>query len=464
MSRVESVRDDRIAESLGRYEIVRRLCVTATSEIFLAKVTGAFGFRRTVVLKVLLREHADDPARVQGFVDEARIAALLHHPNIVQVLDCGMDGGVVYLAMEYLDGLDGRALLKRCKGPLPLQLCLGVAQGTCSALDHAHRAKDDEGRMLGLVHRDVSPSNVILTSDGVVKLIDFGIARVAAQTARTQDGLIKGKLGYMSPEQCKGEPLDERTDVYAVGVLLFELVTGATPHAGRDGYELLRAVVEADAPRAKDRVPALPDSIDRILARSLARPKAERFGSAGELLAELEVAIRDLELDVSPRALARCVRAQGAAPAGADPQPEAVAPGAGARVAPPGDLAVGEAGDEQRPRPTSRRPSGPASRVALVSAVGILAAAGALLAQSALRAGASASSEAAPARPETAGPVPSAEIGAPEAALPVPEPTALPATASAQPRPAPSRRDASPRPQPAPPTSAKRDLDAPLPP
>jgi eukaryotic-like serine/threonine-protein kinase len=316
--------DDRPPESLGRYEIVSRLCVTATSEIFLAVATGAFGFRRSVVLKVLLREHADDPARVQAFVDEARIASLLQHANVVQVFDFGMDGGVLYLAMEHLDGLDARALLKRCKGALPLPLAMGVALGTCAALDYAHRARDQEGHPLDLVHRDVSASNVVVTRDGLVKLIDFGIARADARTARTEDGLVKGKLGYMSPEQCQGEPLDARTDVYGAGVLLFELVTGTTPHAGRDGYELLRAVIETDAPRARDRAASLPDSIDRILARALRRSKAERYATAGELLAELEAATAELGLDVSTRALGRCMQALTAAegrsgPAALDP-------------------------------------------------------------------------------------------------------------------------------------------------
>ena len=209
---------------LGKYEIVRKLATGGMAEIYLARIRGTAGFEKLVVLKRILPNVAEDPTFVHMFLDEARLAATLQHPNIADVYDVGDADGVYFFTMEYVHGQDVRAIKiasRKSGEPVPVAIALAIVYGIASALDYAHTRKGPDGLPLGLVHRDVSTSNILVSYDGAVKLVDFGIARAAGAQHKTLTGTLKGKIPYMSPEQCKGLPLDARSDLFSLGVVLY---------------------------------------------------------------------------------------------------------------------------------------------------------------------------------------------------------------------------------------------------
>jgi len=211
---------------LGRYRIVRRMAVGGMAEIFLARVEGLRGFERLVVCKRLLPQYAPNQNLVRMFLDEARLMATLNHPNVTQVHDVGEARGSYFFAMEYVHGEDLRTILRAStqRGePLPIEISVGIIADAAAGLHHAHEKRGSDGAPLEIVHRDVSPSNVLVSFDGAVKLTDFGVAKWALQESRTRQGTLKGKCAYMAPEQCRGEAVDARSDVFALGILLYEL-------------------------------------------------------------------------------------------------------------------------------------------------------------------------------------------------------------------------------------------------
>lgn len=242
------------------------------AEVFLATAHGAGDFARTVVLKRLDATLARDPDAVTLFLDEARTAARLHHHNICQVFDFGNDDEGYFLAMEYLDGVDVRALVRANVSGVELPAAITIAIGAAAGLHHAHELVDDRGRALDVVHRDVTAGNVFVTRDGGVKLIDFGIARAADRTTRTREGLVRGTVVYMSPEQVAGLVVDRRSDLFSLGVVLYELVTGRRPfdHAGDTDLVAMRRIetgVHASAASLRrDCPPDLDDVIEALLA------------------------------------------------------------------------------------------------------------------------------------------------------------------------------------------------------
>src|SRR3954447_17549188 len=239
---------------LGRYRLVRRLAVGGMAEVYLAVAEGLSGFEKRVVIKRLLPQHAKEGELLAMFLDEARLVATLRHPNIGEVYDVGAEGSDYFFAMEHIAGRDVRDLLSaRYAEPLPLAEALAVVTGVAEGLHHAHEQRDEEGRLLDIVHRDVSPSNVLVSISGQVKLIDFGVAKWGAQRTETRHGVLKGKCAYMSPEQCRPEPLDRRSDVFSLGVLLYEITTGARPLGGENGFETMTAIVNGavEAPSAR---------------------------------------------------------------------------------------------------------------------------------------------------------------------------------------------------------------------
>ncbi len=295
-----------------RYERLRHLSTGGMAEVWLARTTGIGGFERLVVLKQILGKLATQEEFVQMFLDEARIAASLHHGNIVQVYDVGLDESVGYFyAMEFLHGHDVRALLRRARetgfrGGLPLEHALTVALGVCSGLHYAHEKVGSDGVPLGLVHRDVSPHNLFITFDGGVKVIDFGIAKARGRlTQGTAYGTLKGKFGYMSPEQCRGDQLDRRSDVFAIAVVLFEMTTGERLYTGTSDYEILKKIVEQDAPKPSKFDRRFPPELERIVLRGLDRDPRRRYASALEMQLDLDRFARELGVLSSPTALAR---------------------------------------------------------------------------------------------------------------------------------------------------------------
>jgi len=297
---------------IGRYEIVRPLASGGMGEVFLARATAIGGFSKSVALKRLRPELAVDPAFVAMFLDEARIAATLDHSNIVQVVDVLLEGGTAWIVMEYLRGADVGELVRllAARGQtFPVGAAVAIAITVADALHYAHERGDDEGKPLEIVHRDVSPGNILVTLDGTVKVIDFGIARANARATETAVGTIKGKLLFMSPEQCRGERIDRRSDVFSLGVTLFEMLTGTLPHGGADEYEIQKSIVEGAAPVLSTIIPALPAEIDALVAGCIAKRPADRPKHAGALAAALLGIAESHGWDLSPFGLARLVKA-----------------------------------------------------------------------------------------------------------------------------------------------------------
>src|SRR5215468_6016232 len=243
------------------------------AELFLAHLPGIEGFARKVVIKRVLPELARDRDFVEMFLEEARLAATLHHQNIVAVHDIDHDEGGYFFAMEHLHGADVGELLRTTDGDLPLPIALEIARGACAGLHHAHERKGPGGP-LGIVHRDVSPQNIFVTFDGGVKLLDFGIARAVQQSPShyTRSGTLRGKLPYMSPEQCRGLPIDRRSDVFSLAVVIWEMTVGERLFgAHRESeFEILKAIVEADALRPSSRKPGYPAALEAIVMKGLA--------------------------------------------------------------------------------------------------------------------------------------------------------------------------------------------------
>jgi serine/threonine-protein kinase len=287
---------------LGRYRLVRRLAVGGMAEVYLAVAEGLSGFEKRVVVKRLLPQHTREGELLAMFLDEARLVATLRHPNIGEVYDVGAEGSDYFFAMEHIPGRDVRDLLSARYGePLPLAQALAIVMGVAEGLHHAHEQRDEEGRLLDIVHRDVSPSNVLVGVGGQVKLIDFGVAKWGAQRTETRHGVLKGKCAYMSPEQCRAEALDRRSDVFSLGVLLYEITTGTRPFSGDNDFEVMTAIVGGSLEAPSARWPGYPLGLEPIVLRALSPRAEDRFATAQEL----------------SRALAEFAAKQGVAPSAA---------------------------------------------------------------------------------------------------------------------------------------------------
>lgn len=291
----------------SKYQVLRRLAVGGMAEIYLARIQGIEGFEKHVVLKRILPQYSEDPEFRRMFLDEARLAATFHHPNIAQVYDIGRSADTYFFAMEFIHG-ENLATVARGARALPLEHIIAIIAGACAGLHYAHERRDARGVPLGIVHRDVSPSNIMVTYDGFVKVVDFGVAKVAATANVTQQGTLKGKCRYMSPEQCAGLPLDGRSDVFALGILLFELLTRSPLFAAENELAILHQIVHQDAPRVSSRLPACDPTLDEIVARALRRARDERYPSAEALLADLEAYARQRHLTLSSYALGGFMR------------------------------------------------------------------------------------------------------------------------------------------------------------
>jgi eukaryotic-like serine/threonine-protein kinase len=275
---------------LGRYELVRRIAVGGMGEIYLARMRGAAGFEKRVIIKTILPHLAEEEEFVEKFLDEGRIVVQLTHGNIVPVFDMGQQDGEYFIAMEYLPGRDLREIIKRLqvdRARMPVGLAVLVVMEVCKGLAYAHRKLDQQGAPLGLVHRDVSPSNILVSREGDVRIIDFGIARATGRSQRTASGRIQGKFSYMSPEQASGKPLDPRSDIFSTGIVLYELLTGMRPFDGDSDLETLDRVRAGVCDPITTLRPELPEALDAIIARAMAPDPADRFPSIDRLQVEL---------------------------------------------------------------------------------------------------------------------------------------------------------------------------------
>ncbi len=274
-------------EQFGKYSLVRKIGVGGMAEVYLARTTVAQGLAKTLVIKKIHPAYARSRQFVSMFVDEAKIALGLNHPNIVQVFDFGSVGDTYFLAMENIEGLDLLRLLQDCardKRRIPYGLGAYVVHQLAKGLDYAHRKADEFGEPLGIVHRDISPQNVLVSWDGAVKIVDFGIAR--ARHIHEEEGVVKGKFAYMSPEQGRGEPVDCRSDVFSAGIVLYELACARPLFPGR-GKEALDQVKAGGIPPPRDHAPDLPESLERIILRALAFHRDDRYQTARDMQTDL---------------------------------------------------------------------------------------------------------------------------------------------------------------------------------
>ncbi|MCU0699832.1 MAG: serine/threonine protein kinase, partial [Myxococcaceae bacterium] len=269
--------------SIGRYVVKKRLAEGGMAEVYLAQAIGPEGFAKDVVIKVVRSFLASDQQFIDMFIAEARLSSRLNHANVVQIFDFGKHDDSYFIAMEYVRGASLFDLRKRCRErgvPFPPTLVAEIGAQVARGLQYAH-GLSDKGKPLGIVHRDVTPHNVLLSYDGAVKLTDFGIAK--ASTSHTAPGILKGKFAYMSPEQARGELVDARTDLFALGIVLWEMLTGGRLFDGDSEMAVLRAVQESLIAPPSRLNPDIPNELSEIVLKALARPTADRFQTAFEL-------------------------------------------------------------------------------------------------------------------------------------------------------------------------------------
>jgi serine/threonine protein kinase len=290
--------------TFGRYELVRKLAAGGMAEVFHARQWGEAGFFRDVVVKRLFGHLVAHAEIVRLFQHEARLMSELSHPNIPQVLDLGFESDTWYTVMELVEGwnlVDAWQAGARGGTPMPLHVALAIALQVCEALHHAHERPDRAGRPMDIVHRDVTPHNVMVTRDGVVKLMDFGVAQSAA-FADPPGGGLRGTLQYMSPEQVRGQLCDRRADVFSLGVVLYELTTGTRLFRGPDPQVMIE-IVENDVMPPTERAPGYPPELEAVVLSALARDRDVRIGSAAELAYQLEVFAAREGLPVTSRVI-----------------------------------------------------------------------------------------------------------------------------------------------------------------
>lgn len=294
-----------LPRNLGRYMLFDRIGKGGMAEIFLARTTTDLGGSRLVVVKQILAHLANTRTFADLLVAEAKLASRLNHANVVQILDLGRQDDVLYIAMQYVEGFDLNELLRRCartKTPMPIEYALLVVIEMLRALDYAHRRTTDDGKPLAIVHRDVSPSNVLISFEGEIKLCDFGIARANDAAEVLPEDAIKGKAGYMSPEHARGENVDARADIFAAGIVLWELLAGRRMYKAGSGAgpTLLDLAREANIPELAPRGLRYEEDLFAIVHKALARERDDRYPSAQAMLRDLEAYVVRAGLLASP--------------------------------------------------------------------------------------------------------------------------------------------------------------------
>ncbi len=305
---VNAAASDGLPKRFGKYTLLRKLATGGMAELFLALQKSVAGFEKLIVIKRILPAMNADKAFIDMLLHEARIAATLSHPNIVQIFDVGQVEGTYFIAMEHVHGEDIRSIVRQMKKKayptFPREHALGIVMGMCAGLAYAHEKTDLDGSPLNIVHRDISPQNVVVTFSGDVKIVDFGIAKSDNKnTDQTKSGKLKGKVPYMSPEQARGDNIDHRSDIFATGVMLFELTTGRRLFKGASEYETLKLICDRDYPRPSQVIAGYPPALERIVMRALEKDRDERYQSARDMQHDLEVFIRDERVAVSTVAM-----------------------------------------------------------------------------------------------------------------------------------------------------------------
>jgi serine/threonine protein kinase len=294
------------ATRLGSYEIVRKLARGGMAELYLARAVGPQGFEKVVVLKKILPNFAENPKFVKLFLDEAKIAAALDHPHIAQVYDMGMVDGNYFFTMEYVHGQDVRAVLRRTarmQRQFPIEHAVQITRNVAAALHYAHERRRPDGSLLDIVHRDVSPSNVLISFDGAVKLVDFGVAKAATSSVKTRTGTLKGKIAYMSPEQAKGAGIDRRSDIFSLGILLWEMITTTRLFKAENDLATIQQIINSTPTPPSQLRPECSPELEQVALKALAADPDRRYATAEELQLDLEELAREQKLSQSSIAL-----------------------------------------------------------------------------------------------------------------------------------------------------------------
>ncbi|HVV86794.1 MAG TPA: serine/threonine-protein kinase, partial [Kofleriaceae bacterium] len=322
----------------GHFSLGKRLARGGMAEVFLARQRGPEGFERRVAVKRILPHLADAADFVRMFLDEARLAARLSHPNIVHIYELGNVAGDYFIAMEYVDGIHAGQLIKHAEHePVPPELVARIGADAAGALAYAHRLTDADGRLLQLVHRDVSPQNIMVSTDGIVKLVDFGIAKAVSKAEETRPGVVKGKYAYMSPEQTTGKPLDGRSDVFSLGVVLWEILAGRNIVERGDVVEAMKAMRDGRFKSIREVAPKTPAKLADAVTRALTLRKEDR-PTATQLQVMLEEYIKGARGLATPVQLAEWIRPRfplGQATGAAEEPAPVVAPRVAATAAMP---------------------------------------------------------------------------------------------------------------------------------
>lgn len=276
---------------LGRYELLIPVATGGMAVVWAARMKGTRGFQKIVAIKTIRAEMSDDPLFEQMFLDEASLASRVRHPHVVEILDLGEEQSVLYLVMEWIDGEPLHVIMKQAAecGGVPLPVAVRIASQLCGGLHAAHEVKDDHGTLYGLVHRDVSPQNVMVTYDGVAKLVDFGVAKAQGRNGETQAGQIKGKAGYMAPEQAQGGAVDRRTDIFAAGIVLYVMTTGKHPFRRENDMATMLNICSNDPVyRPSKLVPGYPTALEDVVMQALEKDPDKRFPTANDMLRALD--------------------------------------------------------------------------------------------------------------------------------------------------------------------------------
>ncbi|WP_437594764.1 serine/threonine protein kinase [Sorangium sp. So ce1000] len=299
------------AHQQQRYRVIERLASGGMAEVFLAESAGIEGFKKQVAIKRVLPHLSEKKRFIAMFLDEARLSAHLSHSNVAQVFDIGVGDNAYFIVMEYVDGADLKAVLesmRKAGRTLPVESAVFITAKLCEGLTYAHELKAADGHPLKIVHRDMSPPNVLITKYGEVKIVDFGLAKATSQLEKSEAGIIKGKFSYLSPEAAQGLEVDHRTDIFAVGAILWEMLSGKRLFLGDTDYQTVKLVQQAQIPPLSESNKAVPPELDRIIARSLAREPEERYGSARELGRDLTTFLYRFGRPVSAYDIAELVR------------------------------------------------------------------------------------------------------------------------------------------------------------
>ena len=308
---MRSLSDVQPGQSIGRYEFLVPIAEGGMASVWAARMKGSRGFQKNLAIKMMLAKLSDDPMFEEMFLDEARIASRIHHPNVVEIFDLGEENEVLYIVMEYVDGEPLSAIWRTAlkKQGMPIGIAVRIIADAAAGLHAAHELTDEDGTQVGLVHRDVSPQNILVTYDGNVKIVDFGVVLAhGRESAKTGVGTVKGKASYMSPEQALGQPVDRRTDLFALGIVLYQLTTGRHPFKGESDVGTLRNILDQPCPPPSSHVPSYPKTLEAVVLKALEKDPNRRFQSCAEFEAALDRVMPPTAPRVRPADVGRFVR------------------------------------------------------------------------------------------------------------------------------------------------------------